>query len=565
MKDNLSEKKMGKAKRDVFALGIVLTSILLFIGTGSIILPDVANALFGEGAAPNLILIYALLLNVALIIFGWRRYRELTKEITERRQLQAIAQKFAETDPLTGCLNRRSLPKRASDFYEASEKRGEAVASIILDIDNFKRINDMHSHVFGDQLLSEMAQRLRKNLPEGSILARHGGDEFGILVSYPPDSPEQVEELVSSLIRVNNAAMKINDVKIETTLTAGIACNQISGTGHYQQGAGLNAKILLQRADMAMLQAKKRGKNRYSWFAKEMEEDLRFRNELEASIRSGVYKGEFEPYYEQQIDLGSGELRGFEMLARWNSPKLGIVNPDAFISIAEEIGVIDELSEGLIEQALKDASEWDPTLSLSVNISPVQLRDPWFAHKLLKLLIENNFPPERLEIEITENCLHDNVAVVRSILGSLQNQGIKVSLDDFGTGYSSLSQLRSLPFDRIKIDRSFVQELHNTGASSKIIDAIVSLGNGLEMPVTAEGIEDGAILDMLQKFGELKGQGYLYGRPESASQVRKRLQRIGKLQGKSAPADKPKSKHPFLDENELIKLLNKPVTSESGG
>lgn len=169
------------------------------------------------------------------------------------------------------------------------------------------------------------------------------------------------------------------------------------------------------------------------------------------------------------------------------------------------------------------------TISLSINISPVQLRDPWFAQKLLKRLVTANFPPQRLEIEITESCLHENIGIVRSMITSLRNQGVRISLDDFGTGYSSLEQLRSLPFDQIKIDRSFVSELSSSEDGSRIVDAIVSLGRGLDMPVIAEGIEDERILEALKRFGDLKGQGYLYGKPEPAEEVRRRLAALGML------------------------------------
>jgi EAL domain-containing protein (putative c-di-GMP-specific phosphodiesterase class I) len=208
-----------------------------------------------------------------------------------------------------------------------------------------------------------------------------------------------------------------------------------------------------------------------------------------------------------------------------------MVGPDIFIPVAEEIGVISELSEMLIAQALADARSWDPQLTLSVNISPLQLRDPWFAQRLLKMLVESNFPPSRLEIEITETCLHENIGVVRTLIASLKNQGIKVSLDDFGTGYSSLSQLRTLPFDQIKIDRSFVMSMHKNADSATIVDAITALGKGLGLPITAEGIENEEVLEKLRKYGKLKGQGYLYGRPEPASATLKRLEDLDLLAG----------------------------------
>jgi EAL domain-containing protein (putative c-di-GMP-specific phosphodiesterase class I) len=272
-----------------------------------------------------------------------------------------------------------------------------------------------------------------------------------------------------------------------------------------------------------MYHAKKRGRNRYYWFEPQMESELRFRAELESGIRRGIPAGEFVPYYEQQVDLESGDLVGFEMLARWNSPQFGLVSPEVFIPIAEEIDVIGELSESLIRQALVDAREWDPKLTLSVNISPVQLRDPWFAQKLLKLLTDSGFPPSRLEVEITESCLHESIGAVRAIVTNLKNQGIRISLDDFGTGYASLSQLRTLPFDRLKIDRKFIAELADEGLSNELVEAIVSLGRGLSLPVTAEGVETATILQALRNMGELKGQGYLYGQPENAAATRERL------------------------------------------
>jgi EAL domain-containing protein (putative c-di-GMP-specific phosphodiesterase class I) len=271
-----------------------------------------------------------------------------------------------------------------------------------------------------------------------------------------------------------------------------------------------------------------------------MEDEQRFRHELENGIRHGLAAGEFVPFYEQQIDLETGELIGFEMLARWNSPTFGVVGPETFIPVAEDMDVIGEMSEGLIRQALVDAREWDPKLTLSVNISPLQLRDPWFAQKLLKLLVDGGFPPERLEVEITESCLHENIGAVRAIVISLKNQGIRISLDDFGTGYSSLSQLRSLPFDRLKIDRSFVTELANGDVGNlELVKTIISLGRGLTLPVTAEGVESAKVLEVLREMGELKGQGYLYGKPENAVATRSRLAELGLLNGAVAEPGEP--------------------------
>jgi EAL domain-containing protein (putative c-di-GMP-specific phosphodiesterase class I) len=270
-----------------------------------------------------------------------------------------------------------------------------------------------------------------------------------------------------------------------------------------------------------------------------MEAELRFRNEIERGIRRGLPLGEFIPYYQEQIDLQTGELTGFEMLARWNSPTLGIVSPEVFIPVAEQIGAIGELSECVIAQALRDAQGWDRRLTLAVNISPLQLRDPWFAQKLLRTLTEANFPAQRLEIEITESCLHENIGVARTLITSLKNQGIRVSLDDFGTGYSSIAQLRSLPFDRIKIDRSFVTNLVDNKDSAAIVHAIALLGRGLGLPITAEGIESSEVLRELRQYGDIQGQGYLYGEPQPATAIKTRLSDLGLLNAEAderAPA-----------------------------
>ncbi|MFZ9396053.1 MAG: putative bifunctional diguanylate cyclase/phosphodiesterase [Erythrobacter sp.] len=534
--DNL--KRTAGTERDLIALGIATAAIILFVGTGGSVVSSTVRSLFGNGSGPDNLLVSTMMLNIALIIFGWRRHRELSREIAERRKAEAVARKLAETDPLTDCLNRRSMEQATNVLRRRSNAHGKAVAFVMVDLDNFKQINDMNGHTVGDKVLSATAAKLRESLPPDAPLARLGGDEFAFAIAYDPVHPEWVDDLAARLFAAICSPVTIDGTTIHNTVSIGIASDHLADG---RASSALDGEALMHHADIAMYQAKRNGKNRYFWFEASMENELRFRNELERGIRLGVTNREFVPYYEQQIDLETGELVGFEMLARWNSPELGVVNPDVFIPIAEEIGLIGEISEQLIVQAFADAKKWDPELTLSVNISPVQMRDPWFSQRLLKLLVEHNFPPQRLEIEITETALHDNIALVKTMISSLRNQGVKVSLDDFGTGYASLSQLRTLPFDRIKIDRSFVRELSDADGS-KIVDAIVSLGNGLEMPITAEGIENETILKNLREMGQLKGQGYLYGRPEPAERVLQRLSEQGKLVVPEAlPASEPEA------------------------
>ena len=513
--------RLGRTNRDIVTLGIAGAAILMFVGTGGSVLPQIVRGMAGHDGGPDLLLTNALLLNIALIIFGWRRYRDLTAEVADRRVAEAQARDLAEHDALTGCLNRRSIGSAASALVSAAHARSHSAAFIMLDLDRFKQVNDASGHAAGDALLCEAADRIRAAVPPHALLARLGGDEFAVILSFASTRSAEIEQLTETLIAAVAQPMHFDGNQIETTISAGISRTDPDEPADVQAH--------MHMADIAMYHAKRNGRNRFAWFEPNMENEQRFRSEIAAGIRRGIPLGEFVPYYEKQIDLESGVIAGFEMLARWNSPKLGLVNPDIFIPVAEEIGLIGALSESLIRQALRDARNWDPKLTLSVNISPVQLRDPWFAQKLLKILIESNFPPSRLEIEVTESCLHENVALVRSLITSLKNQGITVSLDDFGTGYSSLSQLRTLPFDRIKIDRSFVMSLLDDKDSATIIQSIISLGEGLGLPITAEGIESEAVLAQLQRLGKFKGQGYLYGFPEPADRTEAELAQLDLL------------------------------------
>ena len=535
MTEHEPDKPLSATERDIIALGIATASIILLVGTGGSVMPQVMNVLTGTGGAPNVILVNALLLNIALIIFGWRRYRELTREIEERRRAEARARLLASIDPLTQCLNRRAMFEATESLRARAAQRGEAVAYCMIDLDNFKQINDMHGHSAGDAVLVMLCDRVRALLPREARLARLGGDEFAFVMPFAAGHGERVDDLVIRLFESLAQPFRMPELTVEITLSIGIAADHEADGS---MGLVVDAATLMHRADMALYHAKKQGRNRYFWFEPVMESELRFRNQLETGIRGGLSRGEFVPFYEQQIDLDTGDLVGFEMLARWRSPQLGLISPDIFVPIAEEIGLINELSEQLMEQAFADAREWDETLTLSVNISPVQLRDPWFAQRILKKLFTAGFPPHRLEIEITESCLHENVGMVRSMIVSLRNQGVQIALDDFGTGYSSFEQLRNLPFDRIKIDRSFVSELKMPGNSSRLVEAIVSLGRGLDLPLTAEGVEDEEILKALKDMGKLKAQGFFYGQPEDAEAVRARLRAAGRL-NPLAPAALP--------------------------
>lgn len=512
---------------DGVTLGIAAASILLFLATGGTVLPELVRYWRGLGGEPDVILANALILNIAVILFGWSRYKALSRELVERRKSEEQALRLADTDPLTGCQNRRSFLPAVNALAAAAAGSGREVAVGLIDLDHFKAINDYHGHQIGDGVLLATAARFRDLLPEGALLARLGGDEFAFALAYHNEDHARIESLVDRLVGSAANAIEIGDAQLEVSVSVGVASSRHAGDADFRAAGG--GEDLMNRADIAMYQAKKRGRNRLQWFEPAMEYEQRFRGELEAGIRRGLRAGEFVPFYEQQIDLDTGELIGFEMLARWQSPDLGLVNPDIFIPIIEEMGLIEDLAKGLMAQAFEDAKKWHPRLTIAINVSPLQLRDPWFAQKILKMLVAHAFPASRLEIEITESALHDNPGLVRTTLTGLRNQGVIVTLDDFGMGYSSLSQLRMLPFDRLKIDRSFIRDLKHDETNAKLVGAIISMGVGLELPLVAEGIENDAILNTLRGMGRLKGQGYHYGRPEPADQVLERLSALDLL------------------------------------
>ena len=292
----------------------------------------------------------ALLLNIALIIFGWRRYRELTGEVAERRKAEQHARFLAEADPLTGCLNRRSVTDAADRLIAETSQRGEAMAFIMIDLDRFKQINDSRGHSAGDRMLIETARRLDASLPGNALVARVGGDEFACIVPFDPARPGQIDRLVDGLISEISRTVNHDDGELETTISAGIY--------HRDPNSEETTQAALHQADIAMYHAKKRGRNRYCWFDPAMESELKFRSELESGIRCGLTAGEFVPFYQKQIDLETGELVGFEMLARWRSEKLGMVSPEIFIPVAEEIGLIAPISESLIRQAQAVAEDY---------------------------------------------------------------------------------------------------------------------------------------------------------------------------------------------------------------
>ncbi len=509
--ESTSPGQKRQERRNVLYGVVMFAAIALFVAIGGQVGAQAVRTFLGYSEGTDQIMVTALLLNIALILLTWRRTNALSDEIHVYRAAEVRAQHLAMTDPLTNLFNRRAIKEKTTELSARASRRGKSVAFLMIDLDGFKKINDIYGHDSGDLLLREIADRMRDVVPPSSVIARLGGDEFGVCMVFEPEYPESVDHIAEDLVETLARPVPIGDSAQTVTASIGISrperdCDSID--------------MLMRRADIALYAAKKNGRNGYSWFENGMEVELRSRNSLEGDIRAAIPNDEFVPFFEQQIDLATGELVGFEMLARWVSPVRGLISPDDFIPVAEETGMIGDLSMSIIRKAMLEAKNWDPKLTISINISPVQLKDPWLAQKIVKLLVETGFPASRLEVEITESSLFKNLSLAQSIVGSLKNQGIRIALDDFGTGYSSLAHLRALPFDRIKIDRSFVSSMLENAESAAIVNAIAGLGASLQVPITAEGIEDENIIEKLRELGCSKGQGWLFGQPLNIDQVR---------------------------------------------
>lgn len=503
------------ARRDAVVLTVLICAVVLLIWNGNAFFHQVA---FANGALQNgaKLASTALTLNVALILFGWRRYVDLQQEAEKRVEGELRAAVAASTDACTGLLNRKGFAARGGQMCIDARKDGRHVAIVSLQIHRFKTVNDRHGYEIGDELLRRISASLIELLGADALLARLSGDEFALALPLSPGDTDNVELTGEAVLHAVTRPFDMQGRIIQVGAFAGIAS---------APAEEVDIPDLLRRADIAMDHALSGRVARPVWFDAGMEQALVAHGEIEEGIRFGLEQEHFVPYFEPQVDLRTGEIVGFEVLARWKHPLKGLIDPDVFIPVAEEIGLIGRLSEQVIFAALADAAKWDPSISISVNISPHQLTDGWLAERIIRLLTETGFPADRLVVEITESSLFADLELARSIAASLKNQGIQIALDDFGTGFSSLSHLRSLPFDVIKIDRSFVSNIHKSKESSAIIRAVTTLAAGLEVPVSIEGIESESARVTVFNLGCTVGQGWYFGKPMTADQATELLAR----------------------------------------
>jgi diguanylate cyclase (GGDEF)-like protein len=436
------------------------------------------------------------------------------EDVTERHKAQARVAHMARHDSLTDLPNRLLFREKMSEGLNQVAIAGGAMAVLCFDLDNFKTVNDRLGHAAGDRLLRWVAARLKENVGEHDTVARLGGDEFAVLQRGP--QPQSAEKLARRLVEVIGRPPPLENQSIHVGASVGIAI----APDH-----GLDADELMKCADLALYQAKAKGRGAYQLFEPEMEEEARSRHALEQDLRGALEAREFHLVFQPQMRLVSSELTGFEALLRWKHPSRGLVSPAEFVPIAEENGLIVPIGEWVLRSACATAASW-PDVSVAVNLSPVQFRSRGLVAMVTSALAEAGLPPQRLELEVTETALLDDSEATIEILHQLRALGVRVSLDDFGVGYSSLSYLRKFPFDRIKIDRSFVGTLGESPESVAIVRTIASLGSVLGVETTAEGVETEEQLDFVRECGCTAVQGYYFGRPCLASEVGRTIETL---------------------------------------
>jgi diguanylate cyclase (GGDEF)-like protein len=508
-KSAATSSRLHSARREAVVLIVLITAVLLLIWNGSAFFHNLTIA--GRDLGPQVrVASTALTLNVALILFGWRRYVDLQHEAEMRMEQERRAVVLATTDSITGLYNRKGFADQAGQLCAEAGAKGENLVVISFQIHRFKTVNDQHGYDIGDRLLKSISVALLDDLGPSAVVGRLSGDEFAVALALSADDLARADALAEQVLHIVTRPLLFENRIIQVGAFAGIASTD---------AAKASIAEVLRRADIAMDHARSGRVARPVWFDAGMERALIAHSEIEQGIRFGLEHGQFLPYFEPQVDLATGEIVGFEVLARWNHPLSGIIAPDMFIPVAEEIGLIGRLSEQVIGEALREAAAWDPQIKISVNISPYQLSDGWLAQRIVRMLAETAFPAERLVIEVTESSLFADLDLARSLVTSLKNQGVRLALDDFGTGFSSLSHLRSLPFDIIKIDRSFVTNMHAKRESAAIIKAVTTLAAALSVPVCVEGIESEDVYEAVLRLGCAIGQGWYFGKPMTGEQA----------------------------------------------
>jgi diguanylate cyclase (GGDEF)-like protein/PAS domain S-box-containing protein len=435
-------------------------------------------------------------------------------DITERKRAEARLTFMAQHDGLTGLPNRNLLRQQMDDILLHTRRGAEKVAVLVLGLDNFKAVNDTLGHGIGDKLLRGVAKRLRSTLREEDALARLNSDEFAIVQSGVT-RPEDAVLLARRLLEAIGDSYLLDGHSVVIGASIGIAMSP---------GDGEESEKLLKNADMALSRAKNDFRGTFSFFEAGMDARAQARRKTETELREAIQNDLLRPYYQPLVDLSTGRITGFEALVRWPHPERGMISPAEFIPVAEETGLINAVGSLMLRRACMDASQWPDDVRVAVNLSPLQFRVGNLLSLVMDALKQSGLPPRRLELEITETLLLEKSSQVLATLHALRALGVRISMDDFGTGYSSLSYLRSFPFDKIKIDQSFVRDLAANPDAQAIVRSIISLGKGLGVTITAEGVETEAELNCLRNEGCQQGQGFLFSRARPNAEIVSLLQ-----------------------------------------
>ena len=430
-------------------------------------------------------------------------------DITERKRAEARLAFMAQHDGLTGLPNRNLLRQRMDEILQQTRRSADKAAVMILGLDNFKAVNDTLGHGIGDKLLRGVAKRLRSTLREEDALARLNSDEFAI-VQTGLARPEDAVLLARRLLEAIGDPYLLDGHSVVVGASIGIAM---------APGDGEESDKLLKNADMALSRAKNEQRGTFSFFEAGMDARAQSRRKIEIDLRDAIQNDVLRPYYQPLIDLSSGRITGFEALVRWPHPERGMISPAEFIPVAEETGLINALGGLMLRRACRDAALWPDDVRVAVNLSPLQFRGGNLLSVVMDALKQSGLPAKRLELEITETLLLEKNSQVLATLHALRALGVRISMDDFGTGYSSLSYLRSFPFDKIKIDQSFVRDLAANRDAQAIVRSIISLGVGLGVTITAEGVETEAELGCLRSEGCHEGQGFLFSQARPNAEI----------------------------------------------
>ncbi|APX86059.1 bifunctional diguanylate cyclase/phosphodiesterase [Methylorubrum extorquens] len=437
---------------------------------------------------------------------GRPHYAVAVRDLRARRQAESQIQFLAHHDALTGLANRASFGKRLDQEMRAADAGGRKLAVLCLDLDRFKEVNDLFGHAAGDAMLESVARIVSGELDETQMMARLGGDEFAVLM--PCGGPSEAGRLAERILEaLRSGRADAGGPQIATSI----------GVALYPDDAQERA-ALLSYADTALYRAKSEGRGTYRFFEAKMGVEVRERRLLEHDLRHAIARGEMQLVYQPQTYVGTGAVIGFEALLRWKHPERGYVSPAVFIPIAEESDAILQIGEWVLREACREAATWPQPLTIAVNVSAVQIHSPHFVGLVHEVLLRTGLAPHRLEVEVTETALISDPNRALLTLRQLKALGLRIAMDDFGTGYSSLSNLRSFPFDKIKIDGSFVRSVDSNEQTAAIVRSVLGLGRGLGLPVLAEGVETEAELGFLVAEQCHAAQGYLMGRPSPIAQ-----------------------------------------------